>query len=89
MNYAMRLPQNTMFYSILTIGALLAGCGDQPEQDVEATPVGSVLSGKTTNPETYFEKVEEGNKARQQEQQYVSPFEREEPGRGAINADRY
>jgi len=85
---AMRLPRNTILCFTLALGALFAGCGDQPEQDVEATPVGSVLTGKTTNPESYFEKVEEGNKARQNEQQYVSPFEREEPGRGALN-ERY
>lgn len=88
MDYAMRLPRNTILCSFLILGALFAGCGDQPEQDVEATPVGSVLSGETKDPESYLEKVEKGNKARQQEQQYVSPFDREEPGRGALN-ERY
>lgn len=85
----MRLPPLTYLSAIILAATLLAGCSDQPETDVQATPVGSVLSGKTDNPESYFEKVEEGNKARQEEQQYVSPFDREEPGRGGLNTDRY
>jgi len=74
----------------LAVGALwlLVGCADEPEREVTATPVGSVLTGETDDPETYFRKVEEGNKARQNEQQYVSPFEREEPGRTGLT-DRY
>ncbi|GHB90835.1 hypothetical protein [Cerasicoccus arenae] len=84
----MRLSLTVSLLLLTAHCALFTGCGDQPENDVEATPVGSVLTGKTTDPESYLEKVEEGNKARQNEQQYVSPFQREEPGRAGLN-ERY
>ncbi|MEO0796966.1 MAG: hypothetical protein AAFX93_17550 [Verrucomicrobiota bacterium] len=83
----MRLPLTTTI-SLAALCLGFVGCGDQPEQDVTATPVGSLLTGETKDPESYLEKVEEGNKARQNEQQYVSPFDREEPGRGALQ-ERY
>lgn len=84
----MRMP--LIISSCLTAGAVFfSACGNEPERDIEATPVGSVLTGKTTTTEGYLEKVEEGNKARQREQSYESPFNREEPGRAALNDDRY
>jgi len=84
----MRLSLNQ--FRILAAGGVLflAGCADEPEKEVTATPVGSVLTGETRDPETYFDKVEQGNKARQDEQQYVSPFDREEPGRSGLT-ERY
>ncbi|MGE9297252.1 MAG: hypothetical protein ACQKBV_13295 [Puniceicoccales bacterium] len=77
-------------FHILAVGAALVftGCADEPENDVKATPVGSVLTGETKDPEAYFEKVEQGNKARQEQQQYVSPFDREEPGKSGLT-ERY
>ncbi|WP_309382177.1 hypothetical protein [Cerasicoccus frondis] len=79
-----------IFSSCLTLGVFLfAGCGDEPEKDIEATPVGSVLTGETTTTEGYLKKVEAGNKARQHEQSYESPFDREEPGQTGLQGDRY
>lgn len=66
------------------LGLTFTGCSDQPETQVRATPVGSVLTGETRDPDDYLEQVEAGNKARQQEQQYKSAFDREEPGATAL-----
>ncbi|WP_309400740.1 hypothetical protein [Cerasicoccus maritimus] len=83
----MRMP--LIISTCLTVGALFfTACGDEPEKDIEATPVGSVLTGETETAEGYLKKVEEGNKARQQEQAYESPYDREEPGRTGLT-DRY
>lgn len=45
-----------------TISALGGACNSEIARDAAETPVGTVLNGKTRDPETYLKRVSERNK---------------------------